>query len=392
MIMREKHLWKLASMLIAVLMGLAMVVSCSKDDEDGNGNGNGNHTETDGPSNDNGGSTDSSISFQYGDIIPDRVLASPMQYGFSMDTVLVVYSYNYGSGRYSFYYEDVAWVDERGCFIVGSDKWNNTYIRFYYNQSNNIRTDNGVIVMDGKERYAMYDDGELFVAIIPDQNVEIRKVLFSDSGTTTTSHQGPFYNAAIDALETSAIYFDLYTDDFSIDDVQATTSSSWLTVSKIMLNYKKGDIASGESTYDHSRGSIWWYTSENTTGSDRVGYIYVTLKVDGETINHTLEVTQHAYSSGGGSGSDSGSGSGSGKYSHYTKTDFQSSYNRYVELAESTWKSYSNMKSGNTSYATLSSLRSTYRDIQSDMRELREAAADAGYTITKSVWETKSLP
>ena len=37
MIMREKHLWKLASMLIAVLMGLAMVWSCSKDDEDDNG-------------------------------------------------------------------------------------------------------------------------------------------------------------------------------------------------------------------------------------------------------------------------------------------------------------------------------------------------------------------
>ena len=37
MIMREKHLWKLASMLIAVLMGLAMVWSCSKDDEDGGG-------------------------------------------------------------------------------------------------------------------------------------------------------------------------------------------------------------------------------------------------------------------------------------------------------------------------------------------------------------------
>lgn len=384
-------------MLIAVLMGLAMVMSCSKDDDDGNGNGNGNHTETDGPSNDNGGSTDSSISFQYGDIIPDRVLASPMQYGFGMDTVLVVYSYNYGSGRYSFYYEDVAWVDERGCFIVGSDKWNNTYIRFYYNQSNNIRTDNEVIVMDGKERYAMYDDGELFVAIIPDQNVEIRKVLFSDSGTTTTSHQGPFYNAAIDALETSAIYFDLYTDDFSIDDVQATTSSSWLTVSKIMLNYKKGDIASGESTYDHSRGSIWWYTSENTTGSDRVGYIYVTLKVDGETINHTLEVTQLAYSSGGsgsGSGSDSGSGSGGGsdKYTNWSKVNFQNSYNKYAQLAESTWKSYSQMKSGNSSYASLSSLRSTYRDIQSDMRDIREAASNAGYTIAKSEWETKSLP
>lgn len=187
--MREKHLFKLTSLLIALLMGLAMVMSCSKDEDEGNGNENGNSIETNDPSNDNEGSSDGSISFQYGDIIPDRVLASPMQYGFSMDTVLVVYSYNYGSGSYSFYYEDVAWVDERGCFIVGSDKWNNTYIRFYYNQSNNIRTDNEVIVMDGKERYAMYDDGELFVAIIPDQNVEIRKVLFSDSGTTTTSHK-----------------------------------------------------------------------------------------------------------------------------------------------------------------------------------------------------------
>lgn len=37
MIMREKHLWKLASLLIAVLVGLAMVWSCSKDDGDDNG-------------------------------------------------------------------------------------------------------------------------------------------------------------------------------------------------------------------------------------------------------------------------------------------------------------------------------------------------------------------
>ena len=29
--MKEKHLWKVASVLIAMLMGLAMVVSCSKD-------------------------------------------------------------------------------------------------------------------------------------------------------------------------------------------------------------------------------------------------------------------------------------------------------------------------------------------------------------------------
>ena len=33
--MREKHLFKLTALLIAVLMGLAMVVSCSKDDDDG---------------------------------------------------------------------------------------------------------------------------------------------------------------------------------------------------------------------------------------------------------------------------------------------------------------------------------------------------------------------
>ncbi len=35
--MKEKHLWKLASLLIAVLVGLAMVWSCSKDDGDDNG-------------------------------------------------------------------------------------------------------------------------------------------------------------------------------------------------------------------------------------------------------------------------------------------------------------------------------------------------------------------
>ena len=35
--MKEKHLWKVASVLIAMLMGLAMIVSCSKDDGDGNG-------------------------------------------------------------------------------------------------------------------------------------------------------------------------------------------------------------------------------------------------------------------------------------------------------------------------------------------------------------------
>ena len=34
--MKEKHLFKLASLLIAMLMGLAMVVSCSKDDGDDN--------------------------------------------------------------------------------------------------------------------------------------------------------------------------------------------------------------------------------------------------------------------------------------------------------------------------------------------------------------------
>ena len=35
--MKEKHLWKVASVLIAMLMGLAMVWSCSKDDGDDNG-------------------------------------------------------------------------------------------------------------------------------------------------------------------------------------------------------------------------------------------------------------------------------------------------------------------------------------------------------------------
>ena len=292
----------------------------------------------------------------------------------------------------------MAWTNEGGCFVTGSDVWNNTYIRMYYNQSNHIRTEDGVIVMDGKERYAMYDDLKTFVAIIPNQNVKAQKVLFGNGygdGDFTTSHQGPFYSAAVDALYTSAIYFDVHTDDFSIDDVQASTSASWLTVSKIMLNYKKGDIASGESTYDHSRGSVWWYTSENTTGSERSGYIYVTLKADGETYNYTLHVTQRAYSSGSGSDSGSGSGSGSGssgKYSNWSKSDFQNLYNQYARTAESTYKSYSTIKSGNSSYVALSSLRSEYRSIQSEMRELREAASRAGYTLVKSVWETTSLP
>ena len=35
--MKEKHLWKVASVLIAMLMGLAMVGSCSKDDDEGGG-------------------------------------------------------------------------------------------------------------------------------------------------------------------------------------------------------------------------------------------------------------------------------------------------------------------------------------------------------------------
>lgn len=376
-------------------------ISCGGDDDsssNSNGRYEGDRTDTDTPATDDGGGSGSSISLQDGDIIPDRVLADPLRYGFSLDTVLVVYRYNYGSNEYIYTHEDMAWTNEGGCFVTGSDVWNNTYIRMYYNQSNHIRTEDGVIVMDGKERYAMYDDLKTFVAIIPNQNVKAQKVLFGNGygdGDFTTSHQGPFYSAAVDALYTSAISFDVHTDDFSIDDVQASTSASWLTVSKIMLNYKKGDIASGESTYDHSMGSVWWYTSENTTGSERSGYIYVTLKADGETYNYTLHVTQRAYSSGSGSDSGSGSGSGSGssgKYSNWSKSDFQNLYNQYARTAESTYKSYSTIKSGNSSYVALSSLRSEYRSIQSEMRELREAASRAGYTLVKSVWETTSLP
>ena len=47
--MKERHVFKVATMLIAVLMGLAMVMSCSKDDDDGGGN-NGSGSNSNYPS------------------------------------------------------------------------------------------------------------------------------------------------------------------------------------------------------------------------------------------------------------------------------------------------------------------------------------------------------
>ena len=47
---------------------------------------------------------------------------------------------------------------------------------------------------------------------------------------------------------------------------------------------------------------------------------------------------------------------------------------------------------GSATNSILSSMRSQYREVQSDMRELRSEASKNGYTLTKSEWETKSLP
>lgn len=365
--------------ILCIFIALATVSCGGDDDSAGNGYSNNNGR---------------GITLRDGDSIPSQVLANPSRYGFSWDAVLIVHRYNYDSGSYTFTYEDEAWTDGEGCFIVGSDNWNNTYLQFH-TEKRDISTQEGVIVMDGEECYATYSDDERFVFIIPNLDIEIQKVKFDENNSFTESYQGPTYNEYLGALYTSSTYFNVYTDNFSLDDVQATTSSSWLTVSKIMLNHKKGEIGSNGSTYDYNWVSIWWYNSENTTGSERSGYIYVTLKADGETYNYTLHVTQSAYSSGSGSDSGSGSGSGSGssgKYSNWSKSDFQNLYNQYARTAESTYKSYSTIKSGNSSYVALSSLRSEYRSIQSEMRELREAASRAGYTLVKSVWETTSLP
>ncbi|MBR6087390.1 MAG: hypothetical protein IKP84_05855 [Prevotella sp.] len=377
--------------ILCIFIALATVSCGGDDDSAGNGYSNNNGR---------------GITLHDGDSIPSQVLANPSRYGFSWDAVLIVHRYNYDSGSYTFTYEDEAWTDGEGCFIVGSDNWNNTYLQFH-TEKRDISTQEGVIVMDGEECYATYSDDERFVFIIPNLDIEIQKVKFDENNSFTESYQGPTYNEYLGALYTSSTYFNVYTDNFSLDDVQATTSSSWLTVSKIMLNHKKGEIGSNGSTYDYNLVSIWWYNSENTTGSDRVGYIYITLKADGETYNHTLQVTQKANSSGGSSGGSGGSGDNSGgssggsggsgdnsggsSYSNMTKAQFQASYNKYAELAKSIWNNYSNMK-GSATNSILSSMRSQYREVQSDMRELRSEASKNGYTLTKSEWETKSLP
>lgn len=362
-------------------------ISCGGDDDSpssygggdsgyiNNGNGGGEQTET-------------KTSFKDGDVIPSEVLASPMQYGFNPDTVIILYDYDIA-------YMDLAWRDDNGCFVQGSGSWNNMYIRFYDEENGRtVDTDCGALVMEKGERTGRYSDGEQNILIILDETKKFQWVVFpggKSTGSTTTSHQA---SSDFSTGYTSSIYVDIYADDFSLDDVQATTSVSWLSVVGKECLYEKGDLLpSGNDTYNYTRIRIMWGNTRNTTGSDRIGNIYVTLKADDETFDYTYQVTQHAESSSGGSpgGSSSGGSSGGSSYSNMTKAQFQASYNKYAELAKSIWNNYSNMK-GSATYSILSSMRSQYREVQSDMRELRSEASKNGYTLTKSEWETKSLP
>lgn len=377
------------SITIPILIAAAVIVgnvSCGGDDNDVATNSENPYVS---PQNDER----ITLNLQNGEEIPAAALESPEKYGFVPDTALIILS------RLSFEssFKSRIWNDREGCFVEGSDDWNNKYIKIKKNSTtwskvyNWTGTPEGIVVMDGMEDFGnLYDyNANYYVTVILNEDIEVKKICFTMSKFNDLNYLEEMTITESSSGGGQSIGFDVYGDDFSADYVEATTTVSWMTITTKDYSYKKGEVSNDDGdVWSHTHFYIGFKISKNT-GSERTGAINMIIRVDGKTYTRKVIVKQSAYSSTSG-GSDSGSsGSTNTKLS---QSEYQLQYNRWADFAKSTWNSYNLIKSGGGSYVTLSSLGSDYRSAQREMKDIRSTAAGYGYTLTKSEWETMSLP
>ena len=354
--------------------------ACGDDNDDKNAN----------PENNQQNNERMTLNLQNGEEISAAILEMPEKYGFVSDTALIILSRLNSESSF----KSLIWNDGEGCFVEGSDDWNNKYIKIKKNSTTLERvydwtgTPEGIVVLDGTEDFGnLYDSNDsYYVTIILNEDIVVKKLCFTGSKFNSLNYSEELTITESSSGGGQSIGFEVYSDDFSADYVEATSTVSWMSITTKDYNHKKGEVINDD-------GNVWSYSTfyigfnmSKNTGSERTGEINMKIRVEGKIYSRKLIVIQPAYSSSGGGGN---SGNTDTKL---TQSEYQSQYNRWADFAQSTWKSYNLIKSAGGSYVALSSLASDYRSAQREMKDIRSTAAGYGYTLTKSEWETKSLP
>lgn len=123
------------------------------------------------------------------------------------------------------------------------------------------------------------------------------------SASLKTNSRGIWY--------TNYITIDIYSDEyFSIDQIESSTSASWLSVVDKTILWYKGPVL--DSYNEATRVMVYWATTSNS-GADRTGTITLKVKnVEGKAYSATYTVEQQGESNGGGGNGGNGGNGGSG--------------------------------------------------------------------------------
>lgn len=255
-----------------------------------------------------------------GQVLTSEVLDNPADQGFTQKDAWI---------KYGTVFEDdekceatTIYDNGTGFFIKGNNQEDNTFHEWDSTTNTWEYWEGGIFWMQSGDKYwgRNYDDTQRYVRVyLLPNGMNIEKVHFIDDGDVhNTNAAGSPYSSYFGYRTTGSIFFDVYQDNFSIDDqVFAYSTGSWLTIAKIRVAYYKGDKydrGNGKyGTYDYTRVAIDWAQSQNY-GSARSAEIHVNVNnVEGKSYYSKITVNQQGTgSSGGSSGGNSGGSSGGG--------------------------------------------------------------------------------
>ena len=239
-----------------------------------------------------------------GDPIPESLKANPVAYGYEAIEVTVdQYSYDYSSTTRLT--PLLAYQDSEGFFILGDiQEIGCIYHKWMTKDKPNLPyeyTFDGIYSLNiGDKYYQEIDrDAQQWILILPTKHV-VQKVEWFDTEVRTVNSDASSYSSN----RSLGIVFNVYDNVDEYSQVQVSCSDSWLTSSTIVV-YRKGDTTyDGVNTYRETRIAILFATTQNT-GSDRTGYIYITVTgIDGKTYTQTYTIKQSGSSSNSGTSND----------------------------------------------------------------------------------------
>lgn len=243
-------------------------------------------------------------------VVPLFVRFNPENYGFQYKECFVQHLH-LELGYYLRFEESAIYYNNEGAYItpyiINSnhtfDAGINNYIYNLWRTQKNywFYGEEGIWELAPNTKYFIYgyaSDSVKYQSRVAFDMPTLKRVHFKEDEYNISSN-GSVYSQADGVTMTGAFFFDVYDLDFPLSNITVTYSHSWLWTAKLKLIHtyaKEGYTAM----------CLLWANSQNY-GSDRTGYIYITVKVKDEYFSHTITVNQKGPNGSGGSSGGGGS-------------------------------------------------------------------------------------